>query len=130
MQDCQSRCTGLLGLSPDTASPGLQALVRLYHSNPQRLGYVFPALPDSFQLLDGRVVLPRGRLVSFRPSSGISSRAADVFRGSIEEMPVVLKTSAHINEEVSNLSSMVLRPARAKLCISTELRISLFMNHA
>lgn len=96
MQGCQSRRTGLLGLSPDTASPGLQAFVRLYYSNPQRLGYVFPALPKSFQLLDGRVVLPLGRLVPFPPSLGISSRAADVFRGSVEEMPVVLKTSARM----------------------------------
>ncbi|KAL0045605.1 hypothetical protein WJX82_011169 [Trebouxia sp. C0006] len=77
-QGCQSRRTGLLGLSPDTASPGLQALVRLYYSNPQRLGYVFAALP------------------------GTSSRAADVFSGSIEEMPVVLKTSACMNEEIEH----------------------------
>ena len=96
----------MLGLSPDTASPGLQALVRLYYSNPQRLGYVFPALPSSFQLLDGHVVLPRGRLVPSPPSSGISSMAADVLRGSVEEMPVVLKTSARMNEEVSNPPSV------------------------
>ena len=101
----------MLGLSPDAASPGLQELVRLCYSSPQRLGYVFSALPNSLQLLDGRVVLPRGRLVPLSPTSGISSRAADVFRGSIDEMPVVLKTSAHMDEEVSNPRSMVHGPS-------------------
>lgn len=85
-----------------SCAQGLQALVRLYYSNRLRLGYAFPALPNSFQLLDGHVVLPRGRLVPFRPSSGINSRAAHVFCGSVEEMPVVSKTSARMSEEIKH----------------------------
>lgn len=118
VQGCQSRRTGSLGLSADTASPGLQALVRLYYSTPQHLGYVFPTLPSSFQLLDGRVVYPGGRLVPFPPSSGVSSRAADVFRGSVEEMPVVLKTSARINEEVSNPPSVWYMDLHMQSCVT------------
>ena len=67
----------------------------------------------------------------FSPSSGTSSRAADVFRGSVEEMPVVLKTSACMNEEVINASFDVVHgPAYVKLCASTGSHMPLFMNHA
>ena len=67
----------------------------------------------------------------FSPSSGTSSRAADVFRGSIEEMPVVLKTSACVNDEVNNASFNVVHgSAYAKLSASTRLYMPLFTNHA
>ena len=115
LQDGQSRRTGGLDFSPDVTLPGLQALVRLYYSTLQCLGYVFPALPTSFQLENGCVVLPKGHMAPESHSSSISLRAADVFQGSVNEMLVVIKTSPHITEEVglcplttgcSNITSM------------------------
>jgi len=100
LQDGQSRHSGGLGFSPHATSPGLQALVRLYYSTPQCLGYVFPALPTSFQLETGCVVIPKGRMAPVSHSNSVSSRAADVFRGSADEMHVVIKTSSYITEEV------------------------------
>lgn len=99
-QDCQRR-TGLLGLSADITSPGLQALVCLYYSTPQCLGYIYPSLPTSFQLPNGLLVEPKGRLTPPFSSSSISSRAADVFRGSIGKRLVVMKTSACIDKQVN-----------------------------
>lgn len=67
----------------------------------------------------------------FSPGSGTSSRAADVFRGSIEEMPVVLKTSACVNDEVNNASFDVVHgSAYAKPGASTGLHMPLCTNHA
>ena len=63
VQGGPNKRSGTLGFRPDIASAGLQALVRLYYSSPQRLGYVHPALPNSFELGDGRTVVPKGRLV-------------------------------------------------------------------
>lgn len=100
MQGDQSRQTGTLCFSPDVTSPGLQALVCLYCSTPQRLGYICPALPTSLQLQDGRVVVPKTRIAPESHCSSVSLRAADVLRGSVDEMHVVIKTSTHITEEV------------------------------
>ena len=100
LQGDQSRRTGTLGFSPDVTLPGLQALVRLYYSTPQRLGYIYPALPTSLQLQDGRVVVPKTRIAPESHCSSVSLRAADVLRGSVDEMHVVIKTSTHITEEV------------------------------
>jgi hypothetical protein len=100
MQGDQSRRTGTLGFSPDVTSPGLQALVRLYCSTPQRLGYICPAVPTSLQLQDGRVVVPKTCIAPESHCSSVSLRAADVLRGSVDEMHVVIKTSTHITEEV------------------------------
>jgi len=72
LQDGQSRRTGGLDFSPDVTTLGLQALVRLYYSTLQCLGYVFPALPTSFQLENGCVVLPKGRIAPESHSSSIS----------------------------------------------------------
>ena len=98
MQGDQSRRTGTLCFSTDVTSPGLQALVRLYCSTPQHLGYICPALPTSLQLQDGRVVVPKMRIAPESHCSSVSLRAADVLRGSVDEMHVVIKTS--ITEEV------------------------------
>ena len=102
VQGGPNKRSGTLGFKPDIDSPGLQALVRLYYTSPQRLGYVRPALPNSFQLGDGRTVVPKGRLVPPAIKSSISLRAADVYRGSIEQRAVVIKTSSHMTEEVNH----------------------------
>jgi len=100
LQDGQSRRTGGLDFSPDVTTLGLQALVRLYYSTPQQLGYVFPIAPTSFQLENGCVVLPKGRMAPVSHSNNVSSRATDVFDGSVDDKRVVIKTSSHISEEV------------------------------
>ena len=100
VQGGPNKRSGTLGFSPDIDSPGLQALVRLYYSSPQRLGYVRPALPSSFRLVDGCTVVPQGLLGPLAPQSSMSSRAADVYHGTIEEREVVIKTSLYMTEEV------------------------------
>jgi len=59
-----------------------------------------PAVPTSLQLQDGRVVVPKTRIAPESHCSSVSLRAADVLRGSVDEMHVVIKTSTHITEEV------------------------------
>ena len=59
-----------------------------------------PAVPTSLQLQDGRVVVPKTRIAPESHCSSVSLRAADVLRGSVDEMYVVIKTSSHITEEV------------------------------
>ena len=106
VQGGPNKRSGTLGFGPDIASAGLQALVRLYYSSPQRLGYVHPALPNSFELGDGRTVVPKGRLVPLALKSSISLRAADVYRGTLEQRAVVMKTSCHMTEEVNHAPAL------------------------
>lgn len=61
-----------------------------------------PAVPTSLQLQDGRVVVPKTRIAPESHCSSVSLRAADVLRGSVDEMHVVIKTSTHITEEISH----------------------------
>lgn len=58
-----------------------------------------PAVPTSLQLQDGRVVVPKTRIAPESHCSSVSLRAADVLRGSVDEMHVVIKTSTHTTEE-------------------------------
>lgn len=97
-----SNRSGILGLSAHATIPGLQALVRLYYSSPQQLGYDFPTLQAAFQLQDGRVILPTGRLAPVCQPVSVSSRGADV-HGSADEMHVVIRTTHEIALEVSCL---------------------------
>ncbi|KAL0049853.1 hypothetical protein WJX82_011162 [Trebouxia sp. C0006] len=61
-----------------------------------------PAVPTSLQLQDGRVVVPKTRIAPESHCSSVSLRAADVLRGSVDEMHVVIKTSTHTTEEISH----------------------------
>lgn len=92
--------SGPLPLDANEKSPGLQALVRLYCSSPQQLGYVPPGLPPPTTLVDGRVVTPLTRLVPEPAKGYFSLSAADVVLGKVGGEEVVMKTSSNIDHEV------------------------------
>ena len=100
VQAAVSQRSGELGLSATQTSPGLlvQALVRLYCTPPQQLGYALPSLPAPFKLQNGITVTPTTRLV---PTEGlVSLSAADYLLGKMNGEDVVLKTSCGIMHEV------------------------------
>lgn len=71
---------------------------------PLRRSLIKSSFPNYLQICSCQVQTSceaQGRLVPPCPSSSISPRAADVFRGSVKERPVVMKTSAFIDKEVT-----------------------------
>ena len=95
--------SGPLPLDANENSPGLQALVRLYCSSPQQLGYLPPGLPPSMRMVDGRLVKPLTRLVPEPDKGYFSLSAADVVLGELGGEEVVMKTGRNVDHEVCHV---------------------------
>ena len=100
VQDTVCERSGPLSLDANENSPGLQALVRLYCTSPQQLGYLPPGLPLSMRMVDDRMVKPLTRLVPELDKGYFSLSAADVLLGELDGEEVVMKTSRNVDHEV------------------------------
>lgn len=102
--------TGPLPLSPDASSPALQGMWRLWRTHDIYLGYKFPSLPKSMQIVFGMEGFPEGSLidhltrldVAAGKDPGTSLTTAEVLRGVVKGTGkvVALKTGAEIGAEV------------------------------
>ena len=126
--------SGALPLDANDSSPGLQALVRLYCSSPQQLGYVVaapvahtPAAADYCSTCGLELVARVNchwaattndvarwqschsltRLVPEPDKGYFSLSAADVVLGNLGGEEVVMKTSSNIEHEVCSTASSI-----------------------